>query len=539
MQSKVNFNLNFNLNFKKDISSILFFILFWIGLLIFTGNIPSHYHFIDDHQIITLNKQLNNSGVISVAIKSVKDDHLFRLRPLFSVHYVFLTKLFGMNITAWSVYFAILGVLTSFFLFKFLSILNFTFIQSILFSLLTLTGVQSVIWYQFADAENLGMFFLSLSLLFLAKSIYSEKYILFYKIFFILSLLLSALCKESFILMIPAVLFLYLWQYSKKKSLTILKSVKDNLAVTVIPLLAVISLLFIIVFFIGIDKTGQTGVDNKIMSLKFLREFFYTLRYSTYFLIILFGIFILIDFKISGSEKILSKDFFLKIVNEFLSITILFFLIIIPQFTLYYKSGMRDRYFLPFIIGFSFFIIFLIKKIYDSNSISVFVKYLFLSLTIIILLFEIRNNTIPYMRKYADDSISSDKMLNSIILNTKKESVITAVMDPVQNFEQAKSLMIYLKNIAGIKNINFNFTKRDYITDSFSDSSFYNLSEVYTKKYFVNSLFDSVKNKNNIECVVLFPKLENNFLKQNTNWFNKNDFRREEFDFYTIYYKNN
>jgi len=444
-----------------------------------------------------------------------------------------------MNITAWSVYFAILGVLTSFFLFKFLSILNFTFIQSILFSLLTLTGVQSVIWYQFADAENLGMFFLSLSLLFLAKSIYSGKYILFYKIFFILSLLLSALCKESFILMIPAVLFLYLWQYSKKKSLTILKSVKDNLAVTVIPLLAVISLLFIIVFFIGIDKTGQTGVDNKIMSLKFLREFFYTLRYSTYFLIILFGIFILIDFKISGSEKILSKDFFLKIVNEFLSITILFFLIIIPQFTLYYKSGMRDRYFLPFIIGFSFFIIFLIKKIYDSNSISVFVKYLFLSLTIIILLFEIKNNTIPYMRKYAEDSISSDKMLNSIILNTKKESVITAVMDPVQNFEQAKSLMIYLKNIAGIKNINFNFTKRDYITDSFSDSSFYNLSEVYTKKYFVNSLFDSVKNKNNIECVVLFPKLENNFLKQNTNWFNKNDFRREEFDFYTIYYKNN
>ena len=143
------------------------------------------------------------------------------------------------------------------------------------------------------------------------------------------------------------------------------------------------------------------------------------------------------------------------------------------------------------------------------------------------------------MRKYADDSISSDKMLNSIISNTKKESVITAVMDPVQNFEQAKSLMIYLKNIAGIKNINFNFTKRDYITDSFSDSSFYNLSEVYTKKYFVNSLFDSVRNKENIECVVLFPKLENNFLKQNTNWFNKNDFRREEFDFYTIYYKNN
>ncbi|MCY7361538.1 MAG: hypothetical protein LH629_05640, partial [Ignavibacteria bacterium] len=304
-------------------------------------------------------------------------------------------------------------------------------------------------------------------------------------------------------------------------------------------LLAMISLIFIIVFFIGIDKTGQTGVDNKIISLKFLRELFYTLRYSTNFLIILFGIFILIDSKISGSEKILSKDFFLKITNEFLSITILFILIIIPQFTLYYKSGMRDRYFLPFIIGFSFYIIFLIKKIYDSNSISVFVKYLFLSLTIIILLFEIRNNTIPYMRKYAEDSISSDKMLNSIILNTKKESVITAVMDPVQNFEQAKSLMIYLKNIAGIKNINFNFTKRDYITDSFSDSSFYNLSEVYTKKYFVNSLFDSVKNKNNIECVVLFPKLENNFLKQNTNWFNKNDFRREEFDFYTIYYKNN
>src|SRR4030095_4310618 len=97
-----------------------------------------------------------------------------------------------------------------------------------LFSLMSLVGQQSVIWYQSADLENIGMFLLSLSLFFLAKSIYSKNKISFYKTAFAISLALCSLYKESFLLMVPAILFLYLWIYAFKNSLTIIESFKFN-----------------------------------------------------------------------------------------------------------------------------------------------------------------------------------------------------------------------------------------------------------------------------------------------------------------------
>ncbi|MBK7446115.1 MAG: hypothetical protein IPJ45_08840 [Ignavibacteria bacterium] len=91
------------------------------------------------------------------------------------------------------------------------------------------------------------MFFLSLSMMFLAMSIYHGRHKLKYDLLFITSLLASSLCKESFILMIPAMLFLYLCLYSRKNNLSLFKSFKDNIYLTGIPsVILIISLLYII-----------------------------------------------------------------------------------------------------------------------------------------------------------------------------------------------------------------------------------------------------------------------------------------------------
>ncbi len=526
-----------NNNLLKNLSAFVIFFAFWFGLFAYTGSVNSGYHLIDDHQIITLSQQLKTAPVLSVAKKLVLYDGRFRFRPLFSIHRVIMTKILGLNFTAWSVYIGLMGVFTSFFLFMFSRITGYSFIQSILFSLITLTGVQSVIWYQYADAENLCMFFLSLSMLFLAKSIYSDSHKLKYDLLFITSLLASSLCKESFILMIPAMLFLYLWMYSRKNDSGLLKSIKDNFYLAGIPTLILIISLFYIIFFVGINKTGQTGIDNKIFSLMFLREFVYNIRQSTFFLTILFGILIITDYIFSKTQFQFNKELFRKIINEFLNITVLFLLIIIPQYFLYYKSGMRDRYLLPYFLGFSFFLIFLLKRIFDSTNKPFLIRYLYLSLIIVLLFFQIKNDTLPYMKIYADDSISSGKMLNSVIANTEKETIVTAVIDPVQNFEQGKSFMIYLRSFSDKKNINFKLIRREYVTESFSDSSFYKSSERATRVYFKRELFDSVKNKEDIKCVVVFPKLESKFLNENKDWFSKDNFRREEFDLYAVYYR--
>ncbi len=526
-----------NNNLLKNLFAFAVFFAFWFGLFAYTGSVNSGYHFIDDHQIITLSQQLRTAPVHSVAKKLVLYDGRFRFRPLFSIHRVVMTKILGLNFTAWSVYTGLMGVFTSFFLFMFLRISGYSFIQSVLFGLLTLTGVQSVIWYQYADAENLCMFFLSLSMFFLAKSIHSGGHKTKFDILFIAFLLASSLCKESFILMIPAMLFLYLWMYSKKNNYGLLKSFKDNIYLAGIPSVILIISLSYIIFFVGINKTGQTGVDNKIFSIMFLREFVYQIRQSTFFLTILFGAFIIIDYMISNSQIHFNKESFKKIVNEFANITVSFLLIIIPQYLLYYKSGMRDRYLLPYFLGFSFFLIYLLKRIDDSKDKPVSVKYLYLSMIVVLLFFQIKNDTYPYLKVYADDSRATVKLLNSVISNTEKETIVTAVIDPVQNFEQGKSFMIYLRNFADKKNINFKLTRREYVTDSFSDSSFYKSSERATRVYFKRELFDSVKNREDIKCVVVFPKLESKFLNENKDWFNKDNFRREEFDLYAVYYK--
>ncbi|MBK7446114.1 MAG: hypothetical protein IPJ45_08835 [Ignavibacteria bacterium] len=183
----------------------------------------------------------------------------------------------------------------------------------------------------------------------------------------------------------------------------------------------------------------------------FIREFIYNIRQSTFFLTILFGIFIISDYIISKKQFHFNKEFFKKILYEFLNITVLFLLIIIPQYLLYYKSGMRDRYLLPYFLGFSFFLIYLLKRIFESKDKPVLIKYLFLSMIVVLLFFQIKNDTLPYMKIYADDSRSSCKMLDSVIANTQKETIVTAVIDPVQNFEQGKSFMIYLRNFADKK----------------------------------------------------------------------------------------
>lgn len=529
--------MNADNNLKKDFFSILVFTIFWFGLFIYTGSLTSGYHFIDDHQIITLDRQLKTAPVHSVSKKLIVYDGRFRFRPVFNIHRVLATKILGLNFTLWSFYTGLLGILTSFFLYKFLALQDYSFLQSVMFSILTLTGVQSVIWYQYADAENLGMLFLSLSLYFLVKSINSEKHSALFKILLIISLLFSSLSKESFILMIPAVLFLYLILYGQKNSCSLYKSFRENIFLTGIPFAVMSAALIYLIIYVGLNRTGQTGIDNKIFSIMFIREFVYSLRSSVFFLSILFGMFIVSDSLLTFNTGIFTKESLIKIKNHFLNYSVLFFLIIIPQYVLYYKSGMRDRYLLPFFLGFSFFIIYLLKEIFQSKQISSFVKYLFLFLVAALTFFQIKNDTVPYLKIYADDSKATNRLLGSVIANTNRESVLTAVIDPVQNFEQGKSFMIYMRNFADKKNINFKMTKREYVTDSFSDTNFYNLSERSARIFFKRELFDSLKSTESVECVVIFPKLEKVFLEENKSWFNPDNFRKESFDQYNVYYK--
>ncbi|MBK7446116.1 MAG: hypothetical protein IPJ45_08845 [Ignavibacteria bacterium] len=98
-----------NINLLKNISAFAIFFAFWFSMFMYTGSLDSGYHLIDDHQIITLSQQLKTAPVHSVAKKLVLYDGRFRFRPLFSIHRVVMTKILGLNFTAWSVYIGLMG----------------------------------------------------------------------------------------------------------------------------------------------------------------------------------------------------------------------------------------------------------------------------------------------------------------------------------------------------------------------------------------------------------------------------------------------
>jgi len=160
---------------QKDIFAVSIFFLFWFGLFFYSGTFTSGYHFIDDQDIISLNAKINNTSFLYTAKNYITFDLNWRFRPFWSLHRVAEIKLFGTNFKMFGIYTGLLCLFTSFFLYKFASTIGFKYLQSIVFTFLTLVNPASVIWYQLADSENIGMLFLSLSLFLMAKSIYSEK----------------------------------------------------------------------------------------------------------------------------------------------------------------------------------------------------------------------------------------------------------------------------------------------------------------------------------------------------------------------------
>jgi len=235
----------------------VFFLLFWFAILILCGTLFSGYHFMDDHGILTESKEVANSNFqkeVKIFKKNLLDPKM-RFRPFYWVHRRLMLAVMGTDFTAMSIYIGFLAVFTSFFLFLFMKKIGFSVVESILFVGLTLLGEQAAIWWRLGNNETLGMLMLSIALLFMALSVntWQKRKKILYELLFGLFVILASWSKESFILIIPALVFWKIWLTRQKKQEpgqqeqtnnkqtakgTWLKALKENL-VPGIPLLLV------------------------------------------------------------------------------------------------------------------------------------------------------------------------------------------------------------------------------------------------------------------------------------------------------------
>ncbi len=522
-------------NFEK--SNILVFLLFltvWYCIFRFSGTFVQGYNIYEDNQVVTISNDLSNESFFTVAQKNISHDlkYLSRFRPVYFVYTIFTVKLFGVNLTYLTALSIFLCVLTTFFLFRFSVNLKYSATEAFLFAMFTIGGRQTSAWAELSAAEGIGMFFLSLTLFFLSKSIYSSFNNYNYKIFFVVFLVICSLCKETFAILIPGILYLYIWTFGIRNNLSFKESVKTNYRLITVVIIYFAIILSFFIFVLGINKQNYAGFDINAMFRDFMNGVLFKILTEPPFFIILLGIFITLVFAaLKRKENIIHK--FNK---NYLRVIIFFVLITVPQCIVYLKSGFFDRYYLPYVFGFSFSLIYILKDVFQKTEIHKFIKYGYLIIVFTLLIYQIMENAIPPLKVFAKECSNNSKMINAIVENIGDDDLLI-VMDPVQHFHEAYSLKTYLSYLKGTGKFKYDFVKADFISKYFSDSAGYNEGMIYAYEELGSNVIDSLYGDQSIKNIFVFSQLNNKFIKKENKWLDISKYRKEVYGRFILYFK--
>ena len=492
----------------SDSAALLYFFIFWTSLLGFTKTPFSGIHFQDDHQIITINKELSSDKVIDVISSHVKEDLKIRLRPFYFVHRVLITKILRDNIIYWSLYTGLLAILASFFLYKFIRLLQFSSIESILFVFLTLLGPHTCIWWRLGNAETIGTVMLAMSLFFISKAINSPNYSSVYKILSIITITFSLLSKESYILFIPAIILLYLFfstRIHKVSYQTIFK--KNRLFIFILFILFILPLIFVLHNLIT-NTISYAGISNNYFSLNFIKWAIVQFYKNIYFFIIIFGFFLIIqNTPVTNFNNLIKQS--LKSFADHAFIIIIFLAIFVPQCFLYFKSGMIPRYFIPLVFGFSILIIYLLNILTSDSTISYTSKFSFLTFIIIAIIYINFKIVVPSANKFSEEGLQTGSFISNIVNHSDRKDKILFVIDPGSEYEWGFFLKSYFEIELNRDNIYFL-----PVSSVYSYRPNYISKDLFIKKFdkYIIKPDDLIIEK--FTCIAILPLSKNVFLKE-------------------------
>jgi uncharacterized membrane protein len=385
-----------------------------------------------------------------------------------------------------------------------------------------LVGPQSVIWWRLGPAETIGIFLLSGSLFFLVNSVYKSKRFHFFVS--IVCLLLAACSKESFALFIPAYILILLWiKCQNLSSVSIFSIVRENIPVIAFFSVILIIIGYVIIFIVGTD---YSGIDSSLNLKRYLSSINSHLRNSEFTILIIIGLFFLIQ-NPRTREIVNIRSNLVTMIRPYFLPSLILLTIIVPQFFLYYNSGLWGRYLLPLNLGLSLFVIFLSERISRAEEISLFTKRAFVVFMLLVVAWFFKNEIIPNARTFAKDGKATNQFLTSICENTKPDDLILLVLDGSSNYEHGFSINYFMSIKADRKNLRF------YTFDDPSNTD----SEKSLCKQF-NNYFDTLVVKDfgkNFSCVAVFP-FQNAEIKSKLD--NLKVYDRKDFGEYSVYLKN-
>lgn len=192
---------------------VIFSLLLVFGVTIGMGTLTCGFHLVDDHEFAEWVYQMKYEHVslLNVIKGMVMYDFGRRYRPLYYTLRIFGCYLFGINLTAYGIIRAFEIALTLVFLYYCGRHMGSSKISALLFSLITLVGYQSAVWWKLGPQESLGTLLFAAGFYCMLKWLEDNQK----KSMAIISIILFFLMvnyKESYVLMIPFIM-LYILYY--------------------------------------------------------------------------------------------------------------------------------------------------------------------------------------------------------------------------------------------------------------------------------------------------------------------------------------
>lgn len=430
--------------FSKKRENFLCGILIAASIILFfvvSGTLTSGYHFTDDHEFVLINSELKSAPVLQTMAKWIVRDFNSRFRPLYFAIRVLEVWAFKLNFFAYSVYRMFLFIATSLFFFYGALKLKWHRNLSIAFIIIGFVGYQMGIWWRLGPNETYGVFFMAIAFYAAIKKEDDKVYMFHLRnIIFTLAVICSTMCKEAFIISVPAMIFFRISSIRFDGEHIDWKIACFKFLPYAFILLAIMfSELLFIVKFVGMNQMGYAGIDRSIKQL--IKEFItsYTTGISleifqTYIILILS-----VAFALSQKETVDRKTVRVFWGQNFTAI-IFALLVFVPNCILYAKSGMVERYMIPSTVALSFMICSIANSMLRKNA-NVFAKAIFVIF--------ILTGMITFMHawNFKRDGFKTRVMFADIDKYSTSKGTVLVVAHPVQFYEWRHSIKIYLENI--------------------------------------------------------------------------------------------
>lgn len=412
---------------NKEYIFLCMMILFTFPVILLgTGTITSGWHLVDDHEIIRLVDSEMNGGVsfCDALRKDLNYDLTIRWRPLYRLIRVAMAYLFGANSLVYNVLLCMIGMGTYTLLYLTARNVSYNILQAHLFSLLVLIGRQYEVWYRVANQENIGLFLFAICLYIISMEwkagFYNCKK---YDVFLVVFSIADSMMKESFLILLPGIVLLRIGLeciYEKLPFRQWWHIVRKHIVLCGVTSTAFLISAYIIFRYVGTNSIGYAGIDPNgglfaviWGMMRMCKDSIVAYAILAVILIIVLGV----SWKKDGIEK---QSGYFWIWCAFGVYVALF------EMVLYAKSGMWNRYVIPFSVGYGIVFIGLMPQLLKEK----FLKILYWCILIIFLITRFKVAIFDFARNYSNNGVATQNMLDYVVSNTDEDAcIVSALID--------------------------------------------------------------------------------------------------------------